>query len=275
MANKWSLFNPSTQVQPLEKWSPKNNDQSGCMKLFWTLSKSWLNQSSLEPQPSMGCIGKCWWVWRITLRAFQPNPQVLLGQNLLEIGLIRPEDEKYVGARAADFCPHHVSHHLGMDVHDTASVSKTSPLQPGMVITVEPGCYIPSSSFLDKVDPAFLGLGVRLEDDLLITESGVEILSSGCPSDPKVMQGIVSISSWLYLSLSGHRTPNDLYKMIERRTQTLRNQFWRAYFCYLILPGQIFRTDLADQGCFEAFCVLVKYAPAEGCFRCPFHWCGI
>jgi len=117
---------------------------------------------------------------------------VLLGQNLLEIGLIRPEDEKYVGARAADFCPHHVSHHLGMDVHDTASVSKTSPLQPGMVITVEPGCYIPSSSFLDKVDPAFLGLGVRLEDDLLITESGVEILSSGCPSDPKDIERLMT-----------------------------------------------------------------------------------
>ena len=150
----------------------------------------------------------------------QLNPQVLLGQNLLEIGLIRPEDEKYVGARAAAFCPHHVSHHLGMDVHDTASVSKTSPLQPGMVITVEPGCYIPSSSFYGKVDPAFHGLGVRLEDDLLITESGVEILSSGCPSHPKVKQGILSISSSLYLSLSGHRTPNDLYKMIERRTQT-------------------------------------------------------
>ena len=101
----------------------------------------------------------------------------------------------FLSRLCSELCPHHVSHYLGMDVHDTPLVSRNLPLAPGMVITVEPGCYVPPSSFLDKMDPAFLGLGVRLEDDLLITESGVDILSSGCPSDPKVMQGIVSISS--------------------------------------------------------------------------------
>ena len=75
---------------------------------------------------------------------------MLLGQNLLDIGLIGADEEKYIGTRAATFCPHHVSHHLGMDVHDTPSVSKTSPLVPGMVITLEPGCYVPAS--MEKVD---------------------------------------------------------------------------------------------------------------------------
>ena len=74
---------------------------------------------------------------------------MLLGKNLLNIGLIGADEEKYVGARTATFCPHHVSHHLGMDVHDTPSVSKTSPLLPGMVITLEPGCYVPAS--MEKV----------------------------------------------------------------------------------------------------------------------------
>ena len=74
---------------------------------------------------------------------------MLLGKNLLDIGLIGADEEKYVGARTATFCPHHVSHHLGMDVHDVPSVSKTSPLLPGMVITLEPGCYVPAS--MEKV----------------------------------------------------------------------------------------------------------------------------
>ena len=74
---------------------------------------------------------------------------MLLGKNLLNIGLIGADEEKYIGARTATFCPHHVSHYLGMDVHDTPSVSKTSPLLPGMVITLEPGCYVPAS--MEKV----------------------------------------------------------------------------------------------------------------------------
>ena len=80
---------------------------------------------------------------------------MLLGKNLLDIGLIGADEEKCIGARTATFCPHHVSHHLGMDVHDTPSVSKTSPLLPGMVITLEPGCYVPAST--EKV-----GLGVNV-----------------------------------------------------------------------------------------------------------------
>jgi len=115
---------------------------------------------------------------------------VFLGQNLLNIGLIGADEEKYVGARTATFCPHHVSHHLGMDVHDTPSVSKTSPLLPGMVITLEPGCYVPAS--MEKVDPAFLGLGIRLEDDILVTETGVEVLSSACPSCPKDIECLLA-----------------------------------------------------------------------------------
>ena len=119
---------------------------------------------------------------------------VFLGKNLLDIGLIGAEEEKHAGTRAATFCPHHVSHHLGMDVHDTPSVSKTSPLLPGMVITVEPGCYVPDS--MEKVDPAFHGLGVRLEDDILITETGAEILSSACPSSSKDIERLLGSSSW-------------------------------------------------------------------------------
>lgn len=65
----------------------------------------------------------------------------------------------------------HISHHLGLGVHDTGSPN--IKLAPGMVVTCEPGLYLPEES-----------LGVRLEDVILITDSGHEVLSSGIPSDP-------------------------------------------------------------------------------------------
>ncbi len=68
----------------------------------------------------------------------------------------------------ARFFVHGLSHWLGMDVHDVGSYDE--PLRPGMVLTVEPGIYIPEES-----------LGVRIEDDVLVTETGYELLSDGAP----------------------------------------------------------------------------------------------
>lgn len=63
-----------------------------------------------------------------------------LGNYLQEVGLIDKSLERMQLARAAfDFCPHHVSHYLGMDIHDTGLIKRDIPLTPGMVFTVEPG----------------------------------------------------------------------------------------------------------------------------------------
>jgi Xaa-Pro aminopeptidase len=67
------------------------------------------------------------------------------------------------------YYPHAISHHLGLDVHDVADYSQ--PLQAGMVITVEPGIYIKEEA-----------IGVRIEDDILITKNGAEVLSRRLPS---------------------------------------------------------------------------------------------
>ena len=67
----------------------------------------------------------------------------------------------------------------GMDVHDCSKSSKKRPLEPGMVITVEPGVYIPHGK--TGVCKSWWGLGCRIEDDVLITDNGVEVLSRGCP----------------------------------------------------------------------------------------------
>lgn len=78
---------------------------------------------------------------------------------------------------------HGTSHHLGMDVHDCAQARneqyRFGELKPGMVITVEPGIYFKATDLL--VPPEFRGIGVRIEDDILITADGCENLSAGLP----------------------------------------------------------------------------------------------
>lgn len=70
--------------------------------------------------------------------------------------------------------PHGSSHHVGLDVHD---VGPRRPLEVGMVITVEPGIYIPEEA-----------LGVRIEDIVLVTEDGCEVLSAAIPKEPEAME---------------------------------------------------------------------------------------
>ncbi len=73
---------------------------------------------------------------------------------------------------------HGLSHWLGMDVHDVGSYA--TPLAPGMVLTIEPGIYLPDE-----------GLGVRIEDDVLVTEDGYEVLSRAAPTDPDEIEALM------------------------------------------------------------------------------------
>jgi Xaa-Pro aminopeptidase len=74
---------------------------------------------------------------------------------------------------------HGVSHHLGLDVHDPGD--RTRPLEPGMVVTVEPGIYIPEEN-----------LGVRIEDDILVTKDGHQILTARLPRTPDEIENIMA-----------------------------------------------------------------------------------
>ncbi|MGP5083899.1 aminopeptidase P family protein [Brachybacterium tyrofermentans] len=79
--------------------------------------------------------------------------------------------------------PHGTSHHLGMDVHDCAQARREmyldAELEPGMVFTIEPGLYFKENDLL--VPEELRGIGVRIEDDVLVTEDGVENLSAAAP----------------------------------------------------------------------------------------------
>lgn len=117
----------------------------------------------------------------------------LIGQKLKELGIMKNIKENNAFKAARKYCPHHVGHYLGMDVHDTPDMPRSLPLQPGMVITVEPGIYIPED---DRDAPERLrGLGVRIEDDVVVTEDSPLILSADCPKEMNDIEQICSRAS--------------------------------------------------------------------------------
>lgn len=116
---------------------------------------------------------------------------LLLGERLQEINVIpKNMDEDKLLAAAYAYCPHHVSHYLGMDVHDTGKISRSVRIQPGMIITMEPGVYIsPKTPYAPS---HFHGLGIRIEDDVLITENGPEVLTKTCPKELAEIEALAS-----------------------------------------------------------------------------------
>lgn len=93
----------------------------------------------------------------------------VINQGLLDLGIIKSLDEKH------SYFPHGTSHHIGLDVHDPGTYGK---FHKNMVITVEPGIYIPEGSNCDK---KWWGIAVRIEDDILITDGAPINLSKEAP----------------------------------------------------------------------------------------------
>jgi Xaa-Pro aminopeptidase len=98
--------------------------------------------------------------------------QQVLAEGLARLGLIASPNDQ-AGLRR--FFMHGTSHYLGLDVHDVGS---GGPMQPGTVITVEPGLYIAAA---EDIDPKWWNIGVRIEDDVLVTANGPVLLSGAAP----------------------------------------------------------------------------------------------
>lgn len=107
----------------------------------------------------------------------------VITRGLVDLKLIEgPVSEAITTERYKRFFMHKTSHYLGMDVHDVGPYfenGKPRPLQAGTVITVEPGIYIPAHD--TSIPEAYRGIGVRIEDDVLITENGQRVLSVAIP----------------------------------------------------------------------------------------------
>jgi Xaa-Pro aminopeptidase len=105
-----------------------------------------------------------------------------LTEAMIGLGLLTGTvDERVADGKFRAFYMHGTSHWLGLDVHDAGAYmagGKPRPLAPGMVITIEPGLYIAAGA---EAPEALRGIGVRIEDDVVITEGDPEILTAGCP----------------------------------------------------------------------------------------------
>jgi len=118
----------------------------------------------------------------------------VLTEGLVDLGLVEgPVDEAVEQKRFERYFMHRTSHWLGMDVHDVGRYRRegvSRPLVPGMVITVEPGLYVPTDD--DSAPSDLRGIGVRIEDDVLVTADGHENLTRPfAPVDPDEIERLV------------------------------------------------------------------------------------
>jgi Xaa-Pro aminopeptidase len=115
----------------------------------------------------------------------------VLTQGMVDLGLLHGEVDGLIESNAySRFYMHRTGHWLGMDVHDAGEYKlkgEWRPLVPGMTLTVEPGLYIRPA---DDVSEAFWNIGIRIEDDVAVTESGCEVLTS----PPKT---VAEIEAWM------------------------------------------------------------------------------
>ena len=110
----------------------------------------------------------------------------ILTGGMVKLGLLQGEVDALIQENAyRRYYMHRTSHWLGLDVHDVGSYSvdgKPRPLEPGMVFTVEPGLYVARDD--EKAPEALRGIGIRIEDDILVTASGHQNLTVAIPRRP-------------------------------------------------------------------------------------------
>ena len=115
-------------------------------------------------------------------------------QGLVRLGLLKGSVAKLVKEGAyRRFFMHRTGHWLGMDVHDVGDYKLADEwrvLEPGMALTIEPGIYIPAG--VKGVPRRFDNIGIRIEDDVVVTRDGVEVLTAGAPKDPDAIEALMA-----------------------------------------------------------------------------------
>ncbi|HVM97789.1 MAG TPA: M24 family metallopeptidase, partial [Candidatus Acidoferrales bacterium] len=120
----------------------------------------------------------------------------ILVDGLLKLGLLTGDRAEILEKEEfKTFYMHRTSHWLGMDVHDVGhykTADEVRVLEPGMVLTVEPGLYV--SPDRTAAAEGFRGVGIRIEDDVLVTAEGYEVLSSAVPKVPSELEPLCARS---------------------------------------------------------------------------------
>jgi Xaa-Pro aminopeptidase len=118
----------------------------------------------------------------------------VLTEGMLELGLLEGKTEEIIKEKKYEkFYMHGLGHMLGIDVHDVGRYyfgSESRALEPGVVMTVEPGIYIAPDS--ESVPDQYRGIGVRIEDDVLCTSNGPRVLTTKVPKDPEEIEALMN-----------------------------------------------------------------------------------
>lgn len=125
--------------------------------------------------------------------AIQQTMVHIITSGLCELGILSGQVDKLIAAEAyKPFYMHNSGHWLGLDVHDCGAYKiegEWRSLEPGMVLTVEPGIYI--NPGMDGVDERWWGIGIRIEDDILVTEKGHDNLTRDLPVDIDAIEALM------------------------------------------------------------------------------------
>ena len=118
----------------------------------------------------------------------------VITRGLIELGLLKGDEKQLIKEGAyTEFYMHRAGHWLGMDVHDVGDYrvgGKWRQLEPGMVLTIEPGIYVSPSN--TKVPKKWRGIGIRIEDDVAVTADGCEVLTAGVPKTTEEIEALMA-----------------------------------------------------------------------------------
>jgi len=118
----------------------------------------------------------------------------ILTEGMVRLGLLKGETEKLIEeGEYKKFYMHRLGHYLGMDVHDVGayhSGDAPRPLEAGIVLTVEPGLYVPEDA--EDIPDQYRGLGIRIEDDVLVTPEGFRVLTDKAPKQIEEIETLMA-----------------------------------------------------------------------------------
>jgi Xaa-Pro aminopeptidase len=118
----------------------------------------------------------------------------VLTKGMVSLGLLKGSVKKLLEKEAyKQFYMHRTGHWLGMDVHDVGDYKVAEEwrlLEPGMTLTVEPGIYVAAGN--DNVAKKWWNTGIRIEDDVLVTKEGCEVLTDGVPKQPDDIEALMA-----------------------------------------------------------------------------------
>jgi Xaa-Pro aminopeptidase len=116
----------------------------------------------------------------------------VLAQGFIDLGLLEGSLSEVIESEAyKKFYMHRTGHWLGLDVHDAGDYKRHGEwreLKAGMVLTVEPGCYVRPGP---GVPERYAGIGIRIEDDALVTGSGCEIITAAAPKTVAAIEALM------------------------------------------------------------------------------------